>query len=446
MFTECGIFGVVNKQESKLVTNKVISGLKLLQHRGREAAGISYWKEDVILYKKTGLVEDVFSDFKHENTSKCIGHNRYSTSGSKEIESIQPYKFETLDQSYALVYNGNIKNINRASEKFNIQNDIEIDTKMIIEIIKKIDKPSMKEKLINFINCVNGVYCIIILSKEGLYSIRDSFGVRPFCIGKNEHGYCFSSESCGLQDYDYLRNLEPGELVFCDGIKLKTFYHLARTRVKKCIFEYIYFMNKNSLVEDKKLDYIRYEVGQKIANGDQRFDPEQTLVCGCPQTGISYGQGYSNASNLKYQQFLKKKLINNRTFILPENKDRIISIQKNLVIDGVIENKDLIILDDSLVRGNTMKNIVQKLKDHGAKSVHIRITSPPVRFPCYFGVDMPTFEELIASKMTIEKIRQFIGATTLKYTKLDTFYDVLKDNQFCSACFDGQYKKELLEW
>ena len=275
MFTECGIFGIINKQKNNLVTKQVIKGLDLLQHRGREAAGIAYWKEDIIIHKKNGLVEDVFKDFKPEITDKCIGHNRYSTSGKKEIESIQPYKFETLGKNYGLVYNGNIKNINRAFEKFGIKVDFEVDTKMIIEIIKKIDKPSMKEKLINFINCVNGVYCIIILSEGGFYGIRDSFGVRPFCIGKNQNGYCFSSESCALQDYNYLRNLHPGELVFCDGNKLKTFYHLNREKPKKCIFEYIYFMNKESLVEDKKLDYIRYEVGQKIAQEDQKFDPEQ---------------------------------------------------------------------------------------------------------------------------------------------------------------------------
>lgn len=446
MFTECGVFGIINKEKNKNIINNSVNGLKLLQHRGRESAGISYLDNKIIIEKDNGLVEDIFQEKKEIFTDKCIGHVRYSTSGKKDIYSIQPYKFETINQEYALVYNGNIRNINRAFEKFNISKDIEVDTKMIIEIIQKIEKDTIEEKLISFINNVNGVYCIIIMDKKGLYIIRDSFGVRPLCFGKNKDGFCFSSESCALQNYDYVRDVKPGELIFCNGEYIKTLYHLSRENSKKCIFEYIYFMNKESLVEDKKLDYIRYEVGKKISYNDTNLNEKNTIVCGCPQTGITYGQGYAQAKSLRYQQILKKELEANRTFILPNNDDRIISIKKNLYIDGDIKDKDIIILDDSLVRGNTMKNIIQKLRKNGAKNIHIRITSPPVRFPCYFGIDIPTFKELIASNMTIEKIRKYINADSLKFTDLDIFYQVLKDNNFCSACFDGQYKKELLEW
>lgn len=446
MRTECGIFGIINKVKNFQVVNQAIKGLNLLQHRGRESAGVAYFQKELVVNKKAGLVLDVFKDFKEVDADKCIGHVRYSTSGSKDLESIQPYRFITLEEDFALVYNGNIKNINRAFDKFSIREDIEIDTKMIIEILKKIDKKSIEEKLIEFMNHVNGVYCMIIMSKNGLYAIRDSFGVRPFCLARNKKGFCLSSESCAFQNYDYIRDIKPGEILFLDGEKTHTIYHLAREQTKKCIFEYIYFMNKESLVENKKLEYIRYEVGKKIGYADDLFDYENTLVCGCPQTGIAYGQAFAQSRSLRYKQFLKKEFINDRTFILPQNDDRIISIKKNLFIDGDIKDKDLVLLDDSLVRGNTMKNIISKLREHGARSVHVRITSPPVRFPCYFGVDIPTFDELLASKLTIEKIKDHIDADTLKYTSLDIFYEVLKDSNFCSACFDGQYKKELLDW
>lgn len=446
MRTECGVFAIINKNKNSQVVKNTIRGLNLLQHRGRESAGIAYFQKELVINKKIGLVNDIFKDFEEIETDRSIGHVRYSTSGNKELESIQPYRFITLEEDFALVYNGNIKNINRAFEKFDIREDIEIDTKMIIEIIKKIDKNTIEEKLIEFMNHVNGVYCIVIMDKSGIYAVRDSFGVRPLCLGRNKKGFCVSSESCALQTYDYVRDIKPGEILFLTGEKIHTIYHLSRETTQKCIFEYIYFMNKESLVENKKLEYIRYEVGKKIGYQDHLFDYENTLVCGCPQTGIAYGQAYAQTKTLRYKQFLKKEFIGDRTFILPQNDDRIISIKKNLFIDGDIKDKDLVILDDSLVRGNTMKNIITKLREHGARSIHVRITSPPVRFPCYFGVDIPTFDELLASKLTIEKIKDHIDADTLKFTELDIFYEVLKNNNFCSACFDGQYKKELLDW
>lgn len=446
MNTECGIFGIVSKSKQLGLLSKGIKGLELLQHRGRESAGIAYYDESLIINKDMGLVKEVFNDVKLVPVDKVIGHVRYSTSGSKKDSNIQPYRFNLLNEDFALVYNGNIKNINRAFEKFNINEDIKLDTKMIIEIIKKIDKKTVEEKLIEFVNNVNGVYCLILMNKNGLYAIRDSYGVRPYCIGKNKDGFCLTSESCALQDYDYLQEVKPGQILFLDGEKIKEIYHLDRENKKKCIFEYIYFMNKESIAENKKLLYTRYEVGKKIALADDLFNYDKTLVCGCPETGIAYGQGYAQGRSLRYMQFIKKADPEGRTFILPHNDDRIISLKKNLFVDGDIKGKDLILLDDSLVRGNTMKDVIAKLKEHGAANVHIRITSPPVRFPCYFGVDMPTYEELIASKLTIEKIKEYIEADSLKFTELEIFYSILKDNNFCSACFDGQYKKELLDW
>jgi amidophosphoribosyltransferase len=469
MITECGVFAVVSRRPSAAVVKETIAGLELLQHRGREAAGVAYHTPggEVRVAKREGLVKDVFGSGgvlepganpdPESQPSMCIGHVRYSTSGSKASggspEHIQPYSFQTLGENFALVYNGNIKNINGGVEKFRIERSITIDTTLIVEILKRIDKPTMGEKLAEFVQAVSGVYCLIVLGRRRLYAARDAFGVRPFCVAQNDRGFCLSSESCAIQDYAYLRNVEPGEVLSVDQGGITTLHRHAQPTQSKCIFEYIYFMNAQSHTSNsERLETVRYMVGAAIAAEDrklapaQEFDYNTTLVCGCPQTGIAYGTGYAQGSSLRYRQFLKKDQVQNRTFILPFNEDRIVSIQKNLYIDGDIRNKDLILLDDSLVRGNTMRNVIEKLKENGAKSVHVRITSPPVRFPCYFGVDIPSYEELIASRMTIEKIRESVGADTLRFTPLEVFYTVLGESGFCSACFDGQYKKELLEW
>ena len=346
-----------------------------------------------------------------------------------------------------MVYNGNIKNINLATTKFGISSGIQIDTQLIIEIIKKIDKPTLKEKLIEFINNVNGVYCLIIMVKDGLYCLRDSYGVRPVCIGQTDTGYAVSSESCALQDYKFIRTVEPGELLYISD-SIQQVFHLKQTRTSVCIFEYIYFMNENTQTNKRSIEKIRYNIGSQIALRDIKFDISNTIVVGCPKTGIPYGKGYADTAQLVYSQFLKKAPKCGRTFILPENESRIISCKKNLYIDQDITGKDLILLDDSLVRGNTLTTVVQKLRDHGTKSVHIRITSPPVRFPCYFGVDIPSQKELVASNNTVETVRKIINADTLVYTSIDIIKNATGEssNSFCSACFDGQYTPELLDW
>jgi amidophosphoribosyltransferase len=454
MKTACGIFGIVSRINEDVIINKTINGLDLLQHRGRESGGIAYFNPELTIYKKNGLVKQIFKNYTNNSlVNKCIGHVRYSTSGKimdktdETDEHIQPYKAETNGEEFAMVYNGNIKNINRAVQKFGVSSDISIDTKMIIEIIKKIDRPTLREKLIEFMKNVNGVYCLLIMTTNGIYCLRDSYGVRPLCIGQNETGYCISSESCALQDYKFLRTIEPGELIFVND-SVEHIFHLKRENTAKCIFEHIYFMNKDSRNDSKTIEGTRYQVGFKLAMGDITFNKETTLVTGCPQTGIPYGKGYADYSGLEYAQFLKKKDNAGRTFILPENDARIVSCKKNLYISGDIAGRDLVLLDDSLVRGNTLTTVIKKLRENGAKSVHIRITSPPVRFPCYFGVDIPSQEELIASKYTVEQIREKIGADTLVYTDLDIIKEAINDNNnsFCSACFDGQYKKELLDW
>ena len=467
MITECGIFGIINKHSlDNNIIQQTISGLDLLQHRGRESAGISCVHDNKIhVYKDNGLVKDIFKDFSYlEVTSSVIGHVRYSTSGKNMDQSdlksdhLQPFTANICNTPFAMVYNGNIKNIHRAIDKFNISSDVvnslSIDTKLIVEILKSIDKPTLREKLIEFMKSVNGVYCLLIMTTEGIYCLRDSYGVRPLCIGKSDDGgFCVSSESCALQDYKFIREVNPGEILFIDD-KINNVFSLKRENTQKCIFEYIYFMNKDTRTNHKIIEDVRYKVGSNIADNDTAngifFDKDNTYVTGCPITGIPYGHGYAERLGLKYIQFLRKTAGCGRTFILPENDSRIITCKKNLYISTEVDisGRNLILLDDSLVRGNTMRVVIEKLREQGAKSVHVRITSPPVRFPCYFGVDIPSREELIASNNTLEQVRCAIGADTLVYTDLDIIKNAIgeKPTGFCGACFDGQYKKELLDW
>ena len=385
---------------------------------------------------------------------------------------------QTCDEDFAIVYNGNIKNLDRVREKYGINTKDTIseiiDTKIIISIIKNIQKSTMKEKLIEFMKNVNGVFCLLIMNSEGIYCLRDSFGVRPLCFGalfaaydtQKITSYCISSESCALQNYQFIREVEPGEILFFGRKKIgdhsfhmKKIFQLKRKpqNIQKCIFEYIYFMNKNTKTNDKTISQIRHEVGQKLASNDislffnEKFDISNCLVCGCPQTGIEYGRGYAAKSGIAYTQYLNKTQNCGRTFILPQNSSRIISCKKNLFISSSVKNRDLILLDDSLVRGNTITTVIQKLREHGAKSVHIRITSPPVKFPCFFGVDIPTSEELIAYSNSVEEIRKKINADSLTYASLDIIKDAIscyggeesgtgdkKSEGYCSACFDGR--------
>ena len=485
MKTECGIFGCIYPIKNTNTIAQTINGLDLLQHRGRESAGISYWKErksmgingdEIITIKNNGLVKDVFSDllrnFSHIKVNKCIGHVRYSTSGKVNDEEdlcmnhIQPILSETEGEKFALAYNGNMKNLEFIGKKYDISSSsAQIDTHMIIEIIKKINKSSLEEKLIEFMKNINGVFCLLVMTVNGIYALRDSYGVRPLCIGAlgdDVEGYAISSESCALQDFEFIREIEPGEILYVGRkpiggktFHMKKVFQLKRKpeNIQKCIFEHIYFMNKETRTNNKSIADIRFQVGQKIAVEDiellfhEKSDLSNFLVTGCPQTGIPYGKGYANKSGIQYSQFLQKTQNCGRTFILPENTSRIVSCKKNLFIRGDISGRDLILLDDSLVRGNTITTVIQKLREHGAKSVHIRITSPPVKHPCFFGVDIPTHEELIASSNTIEEIRQKIGADTLSYTSLDIIKECIgSQSGFCSACFDGNYKEDLLDW
>ena len=456
MKTECGVFGSYYFKGNKETIPRTIQGLQLLQHRGRESAGISYFENDEIkIHKNSGLVSEVFKDsskFQNVEAKSCIGHVRYSTSGKSKkgsieyeiTKEIQPFKAK----DFSLVYNGNISNLPRAEQKFGIK-DVKIDTEMIVKIIEKINKPTLKEKLIEFVKNVNGVYCLIILTKDGMYCLRDSYGVRPLSFCKSENGYFVSSESCAFDFmYDELHEIKSGEILYFSENSINRVYRYTHENAKICVFEYIYFMNRNTEINEKNIGKIRYETGKKLGIKEKnKFEKGNTIISGCPETGNEYGRGYAEGINLPYTQFLRKIKNSGRTFILPENSSRILACKKNLYVSGNIKNKNLILVDDSLVRGNTLKAVIETLRNCGAKSVHIRITSPPVKSPCYFGVDIPSKEELIASKLSVEEIRKFINADSLEYMDLDIIKDEIGGNKkYCSACFDGEYCDDLINW
>ena len=317
---------------------------------------------------------------------------------------------------------------------------------MIVEIIKSIQKPTFEEKLIEFIKNVNGVYCLIILRKDVMYCLRDSFGVRPLSICKKDNKFYISSETCAF-DFEYtdLQEVKPGEILRIDN-EITQVYHHTQPETKMCIFEPIYFMNKDSIVNNQSLEQIRYNVGKLFGESESAYF-ENTIVGGCPETGNPYGEGFAKGVGLPYVQFMKKKKDCGRTFILPDNDKRIVACKKNLYVAEDIKGKNVILVDDSLVRGNTLTSVIETLRNCGAEKVHIRITSPPVENPCYFGVDIPSYDELIAHMYSIEEIRQKINADSLVYVSLDVVKKAIGITEgFCSACFDGEYCDDLMNW
>ena len=463
LVTKCGLFGIRSKSNS-LIQENVVTGLKKLQHRGQESAGISYHtSKEIVDIKGIGLVKDIFKTTKFDkNTSSCIGHVRYSTSGNSkkdkqsELEETQPINMGI----FALAHNGNIPNLSSLITTFQkyISNKKEnvSDTIILSEILNNIilSKNSstpylLYQGLIEIINKVPGVYCLLVLYKDSIIAVRDRYGIRPLCYGEKDGDFAISSESCALQDFKKVRDIRPGEIVkFTD--KVETIYQYSEPKNVLCLFEYIYFLNPKTDADNHHVYSIRYESGKILASQEDTLD-NNCIVIGIPNTGISGGKGYAEQSGLVYEQYITKNLDYHRSFIQPNNTDRYKVCSKKYIYDwDKLRGKNIVLVDDSIVRGNTMKAIIKLLRENGVNEIHLRINSPPVISPCYYGIDIPSYDELIANKLSIEEIKDFINADSLIYLELDKMIRMMKernkDYDYCCSCFNNKYSKELLEW
>ena len=446
----CGVFGVYAPKAN--VAKLAYFGLYALQHRGQESAGIATFAgERVYCYKHMGLVSQVFNEeiLQQLPGQLAVGHTRYSTTGSSLIVNAQPAIVKTRLGSLALAHNGNLVNTLELRQKL-IQEDrcflTTTDSEAIaLAVADQVDKgKDWLEAAISAFKLCSGAYSLVIGTPAGMMGARDPHGIRPLVIGTLEGEktrYVLASETCGLDiiGAEYLRDVEPGELVWITEEGLASFHWAQKPARKLCIFEMIYFARPDSVMHDETLYSYRLRLGEQLAKESY---VEADVVMGVPDSGIPAAIGFSRASGIAYGEGLIKNRYVGRTFIQPTQSMRESGIKMKLnTLKDVLEGKRVIIVDDSIVRGTTSKKIVKALRDAGATEVHMRISSPPVTHPCFYGIDTDNQDQLIAATKSVQEIEQRIGVDSLAYLSWEGMLEVTGEdtNSFCSACFTGDY-------
>lgn len=442
---ECGVFGIFSK-ENLDVSSITYYGLYALQHRGQESAGIvvSDGKE-LNGHKNMGLVSDIFNQKVLEELKgiSAIGHVRYSTTGASHVNNAQPIIGKYKLGSIAIAHNGNLVNadiIRELLEDCGCVFQTAIDTEVILNLIARGGKKGIEKATVDAIQAIKGSYAIVILTQDKLIGVRDPNGIRPLCIGKINDSYILSSESCALDSVgaEFVRDVEPGEIVIIDEEGIRSINFAERTKCETCAFEYIYFARPDSTIDGINVYESRVRTGKKLF---EESPAEADIVIGVPDSGVAAAVGYAAASGIPYGiGFIKNKYVG-RTFITPsqEMRERAVSVKLNPLKVNV-KDKRVVIVDDSIVRGTTSRRLVETLRKAGAKEVHFRVSSPIVKYPCYFGIDTPYRSELIGANSTVEEIRQEIGAESLGYISMEGLIQSLEENKgFCLGCFSGVY-------
>jgi len=447
---KCGVFGIFSNSPASDVAALSYLALYALQHRGQESCGIAVCNDGVMLYHNDiGLVPDVFSKETLEKLGKgnmAVGHVRYSSMELKNRSNAQPLVVRHIKGSMAIAHNGSLTNAAVLREK--LQKDGTVfhttnDTEIIINIItkKRIHTNSIEDAIEKAMYEIEGAYSIVLMSPSKLIAVRDSNGFRPLCLGKLNGDFVFASESCALDSIgaEFVRDIEPGEIVVIDKNGQRSIKTHCTGKSNMCIFEFIYFARPDSVIEKAGVHEARLRAGSFLAI---EHPVEADVVIGVPDSGLDAALGYSKQSNIPYGiGFIKNKYIG-RAFIQPtqEERDRAVRIKLN-TIESTINNKRVILIDDSIVRGTTMRRIVKLVRETGAKEVHLRISSPPFVNPCYFGTDISSRENLIACKMNTEEICKYLGADSLGYLSFDNVTKIAKDAKcgFCDGCFTGNY-------
>jgi len=445
----CSVVGIYKNQNA---AKKVFYSLFAMQHRGQEAAGISSNENGKIhTIKDRGLVTEIFKEEHFQNVLKgdmAVGHTRYSTAGDDSILDAQPVFAKYGLGEISIVHNGNLTN------KEEIRNELikrgaifqtNMDTENIIHLIAKNQAPTLQERITDAVKQIEGAFSLIILSRTKMFAIRDRFGFRPLSIGKiKTGGYIIASETCAFElvGAEYVRDVNPGEMVIFENGEMKSI-QLFEATPKKCIFEYIYFARPDSDVFGKNVYETRVEMGKALA---RELPVEADMVVPVPDSGVASALGYAKESGIPFELGIMRNHYVGRTFIEPTQEIRDLKVKMKLTpIKHKIEGKKLVVIDDSIVRGTTSKRIVRMLKEAGAAEVHMRIASPASTGACYYGVDTPNSEELIASRMSVEEICEYIEADSLAYISIEGMVNSIKDKKedYCFACFDGEYPIEV---
>jgi amidophosphoribosyltransferase len=440
----CGLFGVYSPGED--VARLTYFALFALQHRGQESAGIATTAgKGIQLHADMGLVSHVFDENSLSKLSGdiAIGHNRYSTRGSSYIYNVQPLLVGTGSNSIAIAHNGNIINAEHLHEELSDQGytfHTSTDTEVIANLILSSPEKSWVDRIRYAMHRLQGAYSLVLMTNNTLYGVRDPFGVRPLCLGSIDSGWVIASESCALDHIgaNYIREIEPGEIVTINENGVDN-YREEVGRKALCIFEYIYFARPDSVINGRLLYSARLAMGEGLA---EEHPVAADFVMGVPDSATAAGIGYSHRSNIPVGEGLLKNRYMGRTFIEPDQRIRDLGVKlKFNPLPQLLEGKRLVVVDDSIVRGTTTPKVVQLLKKAGAKEVHMRICAPPIRYPCFFGVDMATRWELIAAQKTVPEVRDFIGADSLGHLSIEGLIKAvaLPKDIFCTACFTGDY-------
>lgn len=448
MSEECGVFGVFNADGDSSAAELTYLGLIALQHRGQESAGIcANYQGEFNLHKGMGLVESVFEkdDIQKLKGEMAIGHVRYSTSGSSKLANAQPILINSMKGDLALAHNGNLAN--GAELRNNLESNGSIfhstlDTEVIAHLVARSFEDDIVEALVQSLHQLKGAFSLVAMTADQLIAIRDPRGFRPLSIGKLNNGYVVASESCAFDiiGAEFVRDVEPGEVVIIDQEGIKSRRYTGENETSLCVFEYIYFARPDSNIAGQNVLLARKEMGKQLA---REMDVEADIVVPVPDSGIAAALGFAEESGIPYAQGILRNRYMGRTFIQPTQEIRDLKVRLKLSpIKEIIKGKRVILIDDSIVRGTTSKQIIGRIKEAGAKKVHMAISSPPVEHPCYFGLDTSRRQELIASSSSVEEISKNIGADSLHYLSQAGMLKSIKTEVelgFCTACFDGDY-------
>lgn len=442
----CGIIAVHNHPEASVLS---YLGMYALQHRGQEGAGIVSTDGDIAYrHHGMGLVADVFSDRKileDLQGDKALGHNRYSTTGGSHMVNVQPLLFNFRDGKMAISHNGNLVNIGGIRQDLIDRGALfqtTSDTEIIVHLISHSQKETLPEKAIDALRQVEGAYSLLILTQDGVIAARDPGGFRPLCMGVMDDTTIFASESCALDliGAEYVRDIQPGELVYADEKDLHSYRISEQTDRSHCVFEYVYFSRPDSRIYGDNVDKTRRKLGKQLAK--ESPCPDADIVISVPDSSNTAALGYARESGIRFEIGLIRNHYVGRTFIHPTQTMRDTSVRiKFNTVEGVLNGKKVVIVDDSIVRGTTLKKLTKLIRDAGAEEVHIRISSPPIKNPCFYGMDFPEREELIANNMSVEEMTEFLNVDSLEYLSTKGMLDAcdLPNEDFCSACFSGEY-------
>lgn len=454
---ECGVFGIFGHNDAAAMT---ALGLHALQHRGQEACGIvTYDGENFIAKKALGLVDSTFgraSVIKELQGHAAIGHNRYATTGATMIRNVQPMYGDMAIGGFAVAHNGNLTNAHelrdRLVEKGSIFHSTS-DTEVIVHMVAQSDKATAVDRLVDALGTIQGAYALVSISQDSMIGIRDPHGIRPLVLGRLGDAYVLASETCAFDiiGATFEREVEPGEVVVVNTEGLKSFKPFESVHPQPCIFEYVYFARPDSYMGGHSVYEVRKNIGAELAKEEPVAGAD--MVVPVPDSGVPSAIGYAQESGLPFELGIIRNHYVGRTFIEPTQQIRHLGVKlKHNANSKYIEGKSVVLVDDSIVRGTTSRKIVDMVRAAGAREVHMRISSPPIKYSSFYGIDTPTREELLASTMSVEEICKHIGADSLAFVSLDGLYRALGEDgrnnekpQFEDACFTGDYPVPLID-